>query len=106
MTDRPVSDGRQPLPDVGRCIPGRLVKLRFRSRATQFAREESVVYPATWTKGNVLASAREAHMAETVVLVEWGTYAEDGGFSPSLWIANPYKILNYTRDGRKVPAWQ
>ena len=88
----------------GRCIAGRLVRLRFRNRKTKAVRESTVVYPWRWTKGNVLASARSAHPEMTVAISEWHPYSKDKSFEPTVWIVSPTKILNYTTTGGRDSA--
>lgn len=83
-----------------RCVAGRLVRLRFRERGgRRRVRESTVVYPALWTRGSVLASARRAHPDTTVRLVEWHPYSADGSWEPTVWIVDPRKVLDYGRTG-------
>lgn len=84
---------------AGHCVEGRLVRLAFRDRRSRKVREENVIYPAFWSKGNVLASARDAHPESTVRLIWWAPFSETEGFDPTFWIVNPRKILEYSRQG-------
>jgi hypothetical protein len=78
------------------CIAGREVVLRFRRRGTEKVWTASVVCPARWTKGRLLAYCRKEHSGETVVIEEWKPVSPGpggAGWGTRLWIVNPREMV-------------
>jgi hypothetical protein len=79
---------------VDRCVPGREVVLRFRNRRTGKPWTASVVCPATWTRGRLLAYARGCHPNDTVRIEEWKSRGlPDDPWETRLWIVSPKEMV-------------
>lgn len=80
-----------------------ILRTRRRGRGNT-AREAHVVIPATWSKSDLLAYARDEHPGETVRIVEWFPVDEPGSWEVRLWLANPAGFADYPRAHRDQPV--
>ena len=58
----------------------------------------TLVFPATWSKTNLLNYVRQEHPNQTVRIMEWGHQGKaDQPWETALWLANPKGFFNYVR---------
>lgn len=94
---------------MSRCLIGREVVIAVRRKGRGPAKHYTVVCPARWTKGELLAYARAEHPDDTVRIQDW---RDTGGWEPRLWIANPAGFHDYARAikkeavGVKLADWE